>query len=172
MVMKNSVFKPGISVILSLLLLISVLLIGGCVGDRVVSPTLKEYAQDGVSFEYPADWGMGSSDSPSTVAALVSPMGAYFVVTKDTVPSDFELETSHDNLVKSMESSQIISTGNITVAEVSAYETVFKSKDSQYWILSLEKNDLWYNLFFSAPADLFESARGEFNSIVNSFEVQ
>ena len=172
MVMKNNVLKPGISVILSLSLLILVILIGGCAGDTTLSPTLKKYTQDGVSFECPDDWGMGSSDSPSTVAALVSPTGAYFVVTKDAVPSGFELGTSHDNLVNGMEPSQIVSTGNLTMAEVSAYETVFKSNDSQYWIVSLEKNEVWYNLFFSAPADLFDSARGEFNSIINSFEVQ
>jgi hypothetical protein len=169
--MKNNVLKPRMPFLLSLLLIVVVLLIVGCEGS-VVSPTIKEYTQNGISFEYPSDWEEGSSSSPSTVAALVSPTGAYFVVTRELVSSGFELKTSHDNLIISMEPTQITFGRNLTTAGVDAYETDFKTKDAQYRIVSLEKNNLWYNLFCSAPPDIFEKARTEFSSIINSFKVQ
>jgi hypothetical protein len=171
--MKNNVLKPMIPVILSSLLIIVILLVAGCESSKGqrVSPTITEYTENGISFEYPSDWEEGSSSSPSAVAALVSPTGAYFVVTKDAASSDFELKTSHDNLVDSMEPTQAISGRNLTVAGLSAYETVFKTEDSQYWVVSLEKDGMWYNLYCSAPPDLFEQVRTDFNKIIDSFKV-
>ena len=172
--MNDKLLKPSMAIILSSLLVIIVFLIAGCAGSKgqAVSPATKEYTENGISFEYPGDWEAGSSTSPNTIAALVSPAGAYFVVTREAVSSDFELKTSHDNLVTSMEPTQIISRDYLTVAGVSAYEIVFKTKDAQYWVVSLEKDNVWYNLFCSAPPDLFEEARTEFSSIINSFKVQ
>jgi hypothetical protein len=170
--MKNSVLKPRMPIILSSLLVILFLIVVGCGGSKGLTSTINEYTQNGLSFEYPSNWETGSSSSPSAVAELVSPTGAYFIVTKDAAPSNFELKTSHDSLVTSMEPTQIISGRNLTVAEESAYETVFKTKDAQYWVVSLKKNDVWYNLFCNAPPDIFEKARTEFSSIINSFKVQ
>ena len=169
--MNNKFIKLSMAIILLSLLIIVVLPIAGCGGSEV-SPTIKEYTENGISFKYPSDWEAGSSSSPSAVAALVSPTGAYFVVTKEVTPSGFELKNSHDNLVNSMEPTQIISKDYLAVSGVSAYEIIFKTKDAQYWVVSLEKDNVWYNLYCSASPDIFEEAQTEFSSIIKSFKVQ
>ena len=173
MAMKNNVIKLGMLAFLSVLI-IGALLIVGCGGtkEQGASSATKHYAENGISFDYPNTWGPGNSNSPNAIAALVSPTGAFLVVSKETMPSGYTLKIFNDETVMSMNPAQMISGTFPTVAGVSACESVFKTNDAQVRTVIMEKDGNIYVIICSAPVAIFDNAQTSFNMVINSFKVQ
>ncbi len=154
-------------------LILGATLIIGCGGGGAETPTTKHFAENGISFDYPKTWGSGNSSNPNAIAALVSPSaGVFVVVLKETLPSGYTLEQFNDQTVNSFNPTQTISETLPTVAGVPAYDSVFKTDDSQMRIVILEKNGNIYVIICSAPVATFDDAQTSFNMAINSFQVQ
>ena len=174
MTIKNNAIKLGMIVFLSVLIIGALLIVGcGGVKEQETSSATKHYAENGISFDYPETWGPGNSSDPNAIAALISPVGGFFIVVlKETMPSGYTLKTFNDETVMSMNPTQMISGSFPTVAGVSACDSVFKTNDSQMRIVILEKNGNVYVIICSAPAAAFDNAQTSFNMVINSFSVQ
>ena len=60
----------------------------------------------------------------------------------------------------------------MTVAGVSACDSVFKINDSQFKTVNLEKDRNLYTILCNAPAATFDNAQTSFNMVINSFKFQ
>jgi hypothetical protein len=64
----------------------------------------------------------------------------------------------------------------LTVAGVPAYETGFNTKiDNQDWqmrLVSFEKDGKVYDIAFSSAPESFDEVNDDFDTVINSFEVQ
>ena len=178
MTLENRVFKSGMLLLLSTLIIGS-LFIAGCGGTKdqgatttTTSATTKQYAANGISFDYPNTWGAGNSNNPNAIASLVSSTGAFLVVLKEPLPSGYTLKTFNDQTVMGMNPAQMMSGTFPTVAGVSACESVFKTSDAQMRTDILEKDGTAYVIIFSAPMATFDNAQTSFNMVINSFKLQ
>jgi len=173
MAMKKYVFKPGMLIFLSVLI-IGALLIVGCGGtnEQGTSPVTKHYAENGISFDYPNTWGPGNSSNQNAIAALISPTGEFTVVLKETLPPGYTLKIFNDETVMSMNPTQMISGTFPTVAGLSACESVFKTIDAQVRTVIMQKDSDIYVIICSAPVTAFDNAQTSFNMVINSFKVQ
>jgi hypothetical protein len=178
MTVENRVIKLGMLVFLSTLILVS-LFVAGCGGTETqgvstttTTATTKQYAANGISFDYPNTWGPGNSSNPNAIAALVSPTGPFLVVLKEALPSGYTLKTFNDQTVMGMNPMQMISGQYPTVAGVPACESVFKTNDAQVRTDILEKDGNAYVIICSAPMAIFDNAQTSFNMVINSFKLQ
>ena len=177
MMVGNKVTIPGMLVLLSTFIIGS-LFIAGCGGTKTqgtsttttTPATTKQYAENGISFDYPNTWGPGNSSNPKAIASLVSPTGPFLVVLKEALPPGYTLKTFNDQTVMGMNPMQMISGQFPTVAGVPACESVFKTTDVQVRTDILEKDGNAYVIICSASMAVFDNAQTSFNMVINSFK--
>lgn len=157
-------------------LLVGTTLIVGCSGKsgEAGAPTTKQYAENGISFNYPGTWVITSPSSQYAIVMLTDPQAKTVSITveKRTMPSGYTLKTFNDELVIGIKPSHVLSGTFPTIAGAPACETVFRANDSQVRIVNLEKDDNMYTILCSAPAATFSNAQTSFNMVINSFKVQ
>jgi hypothetical protein len=158
-------------------LILGVSLIIGCGGGGAQAPTTAHFAAGGVSFDYPSAWKTLKSDDPARIAYFNEvETGTIVQVITEALPSGFTLKTYHDNMVISMMEGQPISGNPLTVAGVNAYETVFNTKVSdqelRMRLVSLEKDGTAYDIAFATAPSSFDKVKKDFDTVVNSFQIQ
>lgn len=166
-------------------LILGISLIIGCGGvgatvptaSPTTSPTTSHFAAGGISFDYPSTWKILKSDDPTRIAYL-SELGTNTVaqVVTEELPSGFTLKTYHDNLAIQLMVGEPISGNPLTVAGLGAYETVCNGKvenqDVRWRIVSLEKDGTVYNIVFSTEPESFSEVNNDFDTVIDSFQVQ
>lgn len=158
-------------------LILGAALIIGCAGGGTQAPPTSHFAAGGVSFDYPSTWKTLASDDPARIAYFSEvETGTITQVITEALPSGFTLKTYHDNMVISMMEGEPISGNPLTVAGVTAYETVFNAKvgnqDLRMRLVSLEKDGTVYDIAFATAPGSFSEVNDGFDTVINSFEVQ
>ena len=158
-------------------LILGVTLIMGCGGGAVEAPPTSHFEAGGVSFDYPSTWDTLTSDDPSRIAYFSEvETGTVVQVMKNDMPADFTLKTYHDNMTIQLMEGQPIWGKSLTVAGVIAYETGFNTSiDNQDWqmrLVSFEKGGKVYDIAFATVPASFDEANEDFDTVINSFEVQ
>ena len=158
-------------------LILGAALIIGCAGGAVEAPPTSHFEAGGVSFDYPSTWKTLASDDPSRIAYFSeAATGTVVQVMKNDMPADFTLKTYHDNMAISLMEGQPIWGKSLTVAGVAAYETGFNTSiDNQDWqmrLVSFEKGGKVYDIAFATVPASFDEANEDFDTVINSFEVQ
>lgn len=158
-------------------LILGVSMIIGCAGGGTQAPPTSHFAAGGISFDYPSTWKTLESDDPARLAYFSEvETGTVVQVITEALPSGFTLKTYHDNMVIPLMEGQPISGNPLTVAGVDAYETVFNAKignqDFQMRLLSLEKDGMAYDIAFATAPSSFDKVKKDFDTVVNSFQVQ
>ena len=138
------------------------------------TPTTKHYTGDTISFDYSGNWVTTSPSSQYAIVTFIDPQAKTVSVTveKRATPSGYTLEIFNYELVMGMKPTQMISGGFMTVAGVSACDSVFKTNDSQFRTVNLEKDGNMYTILCNAPEATFDNARTSFNMVINSFKFQ
>jgi hypothetical protein len=159
-------------------LILGATLIIGCAGGAVQAPpTTSHFAASGVSFDYPSTWKTLKSDEPARIAYFSEVgTGTVVQVITEALPSGFTLKTYHDNMAISMMVGEPISGNPLTVAGVDAYEIVFNTKagnqDLRMRLVSLEKDGMAYDIAFATAPSSFDKVRKDFDTVIDSFQVQ
>ena len=158
-------------------LILGAALIIGCAGGAVEAPPTSHFAASGVSFDYPSTWDTLTSDDPARIAYFSEiETGTVVQVITEALPAGFTLKTYHDNMAISLMEGEPISGNPLTVAGVDAYETVFNAKvgnqDLRMRLVSFEKGGKVYNIAFATVPASFDEANEDFDTVINSFEVQ
>ena len=164
-------------------LILGAALIMGCGGgatqapEAPTTPTTSHFAAGGISFDYPSAWKILKSDDPTRIAYL-SEVGTNTVVqvVTEELPDGFTLKTYHDNLAIQLMVGEPISGNPLTVSGVTAYETVcngeVENQDVRWRIVSLEKDGTVYDIVFSTAPDSFSKVNDDFDTVIDSFQVQ
>jgi hypothetical protein len=158
-------------------LILGVTLITGCAGGATETPTTNHFEASGISFDYPSTWKTLTSDDPTRIAYFSEVETNTIVqVIKQDMPTGFTLKTYHDNVVTSIMVGQPISGNPLTVSGVNAYETVFDAQsvnqDMRFRWVSLEKDGTVYDIAFAVAPESFDEVNSDFDTVINSFEVQ
>jgi sortase A len=158
-------------------LILGVSLIIGCGGGGAQAPTTAHFAAGGVSFDYPSTWDKLKSDDPARIAYFSEvETGTIVQVITEALPSGFTLKTYHDNLVIQLMVGEPIWGKPLTVAGVKAYETGFNAKidnqDLRMRAVSLEKDGTVYDIVLSTEPDSFNEVNDDFDTVIDSFQVQ
>jgi len=158
-------------------LILGVTLIIGCAGGGTQAPPTSHFAAGGVSFDYPSTWKTLKSDDPARIAYFSEvETGTIVQVIKEALPSGFTLKTYHDNLAIQLMVGDPIWGKPLTVAGVEAYETGLNAKvdnqDLQMRVVSLEKNGMVYDIVLSTAPGSFNKVNDDFDTVINSFQVQ
>lgn len=116
------------------------------------------------------------SDAPSHIAFLSGIEASTTIQVIKEDKGDYQLKTYRDNLAISLMTGEPISGRPLTVAGLSAYETVFDfKKDTTSFrmrLISFEKGDYFYDIVFSTAPGSFDKVDKDFDMVVNSFEVE
>jgi hypothetical protein len=158
-------------------LILGAALIIGCAGGVVEAPPTSHFEAGGVSFDYPSTWDTLTSDDPARIAYFSEvETGTVVQVMKNDMPADFTLKTYHNNMTIQLMEGQPIWGKSLTVAGVIAYETGFNTSiDNQDWqmrLVSFEKGGKVYDIAFATVPASFDEANEDFDTVINSFEVQ
>lgn len=156
------------------ILLIGGTLVIGC-GKGTAKTSTSHFAANGIAFDYNSKWTTVTSDDPSRIALL---MGTETTTTIQVIKYEtggLDLKTYQDELAKTLMTGNPISGNSLTVAGMSAYETVIKfmsnNVEFRMRIISLEKGGYFYSIVFSTDPKLYDTLNKDFNTIVNSFAI-
>ena len=157
----------------------AVIMISGCIYT-------KHYDANGISFNYPSSWEAHAIyDLPGAQVGLADSGQVEVIIYKKNISSNSGLEnvynqslTNHTRTLEKYCYKQI-SSENITVDGVPAYETVYqigcnntqtRKKIREVW---LEKNGYAYIISCTAiPPEIYPEKNNGFNMIINSFHVK
>jgi hypothetical protein len=158
-------------------LIVGVSLIIGCAGGATETPTTNHFEASGVSFDYPSTWKTLTSTDTARIAYLSEEeTGIVVQVIKQDMPTGYTLKTYHDTFVMTLMEGQPISGNPLTVSGVDAYETVFNgavdNRDFRWRVVSLEKDGTVYDIAFAVAPESFDEVNSDFDTVINSFEVQ
>lgn len=158
-------------------LLLGVTLIIGCATGAEETPITNHFEASGISFDYPSTWRTLKSDDPTRIAySSEVTTNTVVQVMKNDMPIGFSLKTYHDNVVLSLMVGQPIWGRPLNVTGVTAYETVFNAKvgeqDMRFRLVSLEKAGKVYDIAFSTAPASFDKVNKDFDTVINSFNVQ
>lgn len=160
------------------------LMVSGCVTNQNNNTTNK-YAQNGVSFDFPGNWGVVTATSPNAVAAVADPATAVngspttlVVIQKVNVTGSSDLKTVYDqNYAKFFNNTgyKKVSEADLIINNNKVYENVYTFNEGgvekQYRAVWLSKNGQVYVILCSAKQADFQGQQTNFDMVINSFQV-
>jgi len=168
--------RAGVLAFLGMLMLGATLIIGCAGGGGTETPATSHFETGGISFDYPSTWRVLQSDDPMRVAYLSEVSTNTTLQVIKEAPPGFTLKTYHDNMVIAMMVGDPISGRPVNVGGLSGYETVFNAKinniDYRLRLISVEKDGIFYDIVCATSPAYFDEVNEDFNTVVNSFEVQ
>lgn len=158
-------------------LILGVTLIIGCAGGATETPTTNHFEASGISFDYPSTWKTLPPNDPARIAYLSEvETGTIVQVIKQDMPTGYTLKTYHDTFVMTLMVGEPISGNPLTVSGLAAYETVFNgavdNQDYRWRVVSFEKDGTVYDIAFAVVPESFDEVNSDFDTVINSFEVQ
>ena len=177
---------------LMILTLISALiLVSGCInsGNQTSgnSNNTKTYSVDDITFHYPGNWVTLASQARDSVIAVGDPntndgngnARVNVVIQKTAQPQNETFFQYFNDTYTQFASQNLsfmqISKGTITINGLNGYETVYKINSSEIkeqravWI---QKNNNVYIILCTAPKSDYNNQQSNFDTIVNSFQIQ
>lgn len=163
---------------LIIILSISAIMISGCLAPQ-------HYDENGISFNYPANWKIGViTDLPGAVVGISESGNVDVKIFKKKITGDSNLESIYNdslaNRTRDLDGYcyQQISSKTITTDGVLAYENIYqigcnstqtRQKIREVW---LEKNGYIYTIICTViPPEDFSEKNMVFDEIINSFHV-
>jgi|LAHU01.1.fsa_nt_gb hypothetical protein len=154
------------------------IMVSGCLAPQ-------HYDENGISFNYPANWKTGViTDLPGAVVGISESGNVDVKIFKKQMPADSNLETVYNDSLTNQTIEldeygyQQISSKTITVDGVRTYENIYQTgknstqtrqKIRQVW---LEKNGYIYTIICTViPPEDFPEKNMAFDEIINSFHV-
>jgi len=170
------------------ILLLSVLS-SGCIFDNGNKTNqTKNYTQNGISFDYPGQWGIANTTVNNTIVAVADPASidpntgfatTVAVIQKLTLPSGSNMADIYNRNYEALfnnSSHQRISEGNITLDSLKAFENVYTLNENgiqkQQRALWIENNHTIYVILCSAKVTDFNNEKQNFDMIIYSFKIQ
>jgi hypothetical protein len=163
--------------------------INNSVNKLVNNANTKSYSAYNVSFNYPAKWTVMTTSIGGTDIITVSMIN----LTNNNQDSSPQLQVSilplpfglsDQEALKSMENSRSdgwkrISNNTLTVDNNKAYEDIFIVNDTSNFPeimkvqqIAFAKNGKMYTLVFQAPEKSFDNEKSNFDTMLNSIQIQ
>lgn len=171
--------KLGIIGVLAIL--IFVVGISGCINQT------KSYSANGISFDYSTDWQQLSVNSTNSIVTVGVPNSyyssgypkTYVTVQKTTLPSSYTLKGAYDQIYAeyaTVPGFTTVSDTTTTVDGATAYVNTHTYQGSDALIKEkavwIEKNGYIYILVCSSPSSDFSNQQANFDTVINSFQVE
>jgi hypothetical protein len=173
--------------ILSAVIIISVILVSGCIYNPSDNGEVKTLNQNGITINYPSNWHLAQSTVNDTIASVGNPafidssngLGLISVnIQKKLLPSS--LNEFHNEVYNvsfpSNSSFKSISSGNLTIGSYNGLEEIYTITESsglvkEYRAIWIENNGYVYVILATAPKNDFENQKVDFDLIINSFKI-
>ena len=159
------------------------------VSKLVNNANTKSYSSNNISFNYPADWTLMTTNAGGSDIITVS-KNDFSNNNQDDITM-FELTTlakpfslSDQQAIKMIQNSRStgwkhISNSTLTIDNNKANEDLFIVNDSSNFTkimkvqqISFVKNEKIYTLIFQAPENSFDSVKSYFDTILNTIQIQ
>lgn len=140
----------------------------------------KTFSHAGISFKYPSSWYVYTDDT-SEYDMIIATKGHAFNGVQfqiQTIPNNGTPESTDIQIHETfMPGWNRVATYNLTVANKTAYETIYSVNDSHFSELmrivhiTFVKNDKEYSVTLQAPDKDFDKEKPNFGVILNSIKV-
>ena len=163
--------------------LVLMVIVSGCINNKSENQT-KHYELKDISFDYPASWNISDKDNSSVTFSKDS---SRITVIEHEKPPNYSLKNSLELNSPDNKNFQLISTNNITVNGLEAYENNYRIGDSQKQRIEVwfEKNNKIYSVIYSFSADEeskkssffglnfnLANSKSDLNQIINSIQIK
>ena len=179
--MKGKILKGSIILIILIAFIITSVSADTNANEQT---TIQTLSKGGITIHYPSDWGYSQATSNYSIMAIskldsidVSGVGQVNLnIEKKPIEGDFYsfVNTSYKSMQHDT-SFQLISSGESTLADRTALEYIYISKDNnierEHKAVWFEKGGQAYVLLYSAPVDQFEPNLYVFDYILSDIQI-
>jgi PsbP-like protein len=149
----------------------------------------KTYAANGISFQYPDTWNLtDKSTANATLITIKSPdvqltngnatKGYLVSILKQAIPKGVNITTANitDTLSNTAKQSglnatnETVNIAGVTATKISFNQTI-QNATGNVWIIAFEKNNNIYSLTFASVEEDLQTAKQNFDIIINSFKI-
>jgi PsbP-like protein len=171
-------------------LLVLVVVASGCISNQnqTNQSATKTYSANGMSFQYPGTWNLTDSIKKNATLQIESPdfqitngnptKDNLVSISKEIIPQRINLTA--DNITTSLSNSikksgvnatnETVNIAGVTTTKFSFNDTV-QNATANVWVIAFEKNNILYILTFASVGEDLKKAKQNFETIINSFNV-